>query len=139
MASPTAYSDRSVLAMLWAADARGLSASAIAPLHDTTRNAVLGMINRCRRAGEAHPVEGFADSVLLALLDDLHGRGVEAEAIGRRMGIPRAAVLWIAHQVRLDLARSEGEPRATRPGNRDGDLPLAWWTAGAWKQEVSHA
>lgn len=130
-----AYSDAAVLDMLWRFHALNMPASQIAPLHDTTRSAVLGMVARCQRAGEAFPPDMFADATLLSMLDDLHGRGIEALHIGKRMGINRAAVLWLAHVIRLDLARTAGEPRATRIGNRNGDLPLAWWTAGAWKQE----
>lgn len=130
----TSYSDAEVLDILWRR-AMGQSASQTALVIGATRNAVLGQIYRAEQALRGLDLDLLPDDLLLSLMDDLHGRGVEAARIGKRIGWPRMRVLAVAHAIRLDLARSNAAsdaPRASRPGNRNGDLPLGWWAAGVF-------
>jgi hypothetical protein len=135
MSAPAAFTDADCLAMARYCRVGGMPASQVAPLFNTTRNSVLGMINRISRAGQALDLGGLADQVILSVLDDLRGRRLSAERIGARLGLTRVMVLAIVHEVETDLARSEGPDLALRPGNRDGDLALGWWADGIWARE----
>jgi biotin operon repressor len=126
------WTDEILLDVLWRWDGRRQSAGVIATTLGITRNAVLGAVHRAIRAGQAFDWEALADCTLLAVLDEFHGRGTPAEVLGRRLGQPRMAVLHMIHCLRVDAARAEAPgPFATRPGKRNGDLPLGWWAARA--------
>lgn len=134
------YSDADVSAILWRREAQGLSAAQIAATVGTTRSAICGLLHRVDQQMRGVDLDVVPDDVLLGLLDDLNGRGVLADEIGRRLGWNRLRVLGVAHAIRLDLARSNGPadaPRAIRPENRNGGLPLGWWAAGIWNREVA--
>ncbi len=130
-------SDAELLALLWRRDALRQTAAQIALILGDTRSAICGALHRVDQAvadaSGAELADRLTDGQLLALLDEVQGRGTSAEVAGRRLRLSRLQVLAVIHTVRLDLARSygpAGSPRASRPGNRNGDLPLGWWADG---------
>lgn len=131
------WSDAELLGLLWRRDALRQTAAQVALIVGATRSAVCGALHRVDQAligtNGAAIADSLSDGQLLALLDEVQGRGTAADVAGRRLNLSRLQVLAVIHAVRMDLARSNGPagaPRASRPGNRNGDLSLGWWADG---------
>ena len=130
-----AYSDSEILDILWRRDRLRQSAGQIAVTVGASRSAICGVLFRSDAQLRDFSPDHVADEVLLALMDDLHERGMSAESIGARLGWPPLRVLAVAHRIWLDLVKSNGPadaPRAVKPENRTGGMPQGWWAAGIW-------
>lgn len=131
------WSDAELLGLLWRRDALRQTAAQVALIVGATRSAVCGALHRLDQAvvgtSGADLADRLTDGQLLALLDEVQGRGTAADVAGRRLNLSRLQVLGVIHAVLMDLARSNGPagaPRASHPGNRNGDLSLGWWADG---------
>ena len=126
----TSYSDADALQILWRKDAKVQTGGQIAAIMGVSRNAVLGLLQRCKRV--AFEADHFSDGALLAMIDRV-GAGVAADVVAKDFGITRFNVLAVVHAVRLDLGRAGG-CTCVRAENRNGGMPAQWWRDGLARQ-----